>query len=161
MDPVSEQRLSLVCPTVAAKVRQMAAILLSDHQLEVRVVQGLRTVEEQDALFAQGRTAPGHIVTNAPGGHSWHNFGLAVDLAPDDLSKPGFQIDWNASHPQWALMEDVGRSVGFTAGADFKRLVDAPHFQLQGRFPLGAPDDKVRALYASGGLQAVWDEAQK
>ena len=46
------------------------------------VQQGIRTVAQQNALYAQGRTAPGAIVTDAPGGSSAHNFGLAVDLYP-------------------------------------------------------------------------------
>jgi len=46
----------------------------------LKLISGLRTYEEQDALYAQGRTAPGPKVTNAPGGHSNHNFGLAFDM---------------------------------------------------------------------------------
>lgn len=41
---------------------------------------GLRTYEEQNALYAQGRTAPGNKVTNAKGGFSNHNFGIAFDI---------------------------------------------------------------------------------
>ena len=40
----------------------------------------LRTFAEQDALYAQGRTKPGKIVTNAKGSQSYHCYGLAVDI---------------------------------------------------------------------------------
>ncbi len=64
MDPHSETRLQAVHPVLADKVRQMAATLLQEG-IEIRVVQGLRTHDEQAALYAQGRTAPGSIVTDA------------------------------------------------------------------------------------------------
>jgi hypothetical protein len=44
-------------------------------------VQGVRTFAEQDALYAQGRTRKGLRVTNAKGGQSYHNYGLAADCA--------------------------------------------------------------------------------
>lgn len=157
MDANSEARLTLVCPKLADKIHTMASILQQEN-LEIRVIQGFRSWAEQDALYAQGRTAPGSKVTNAPGGSSWHNFGLAVDCAPDDPTKAGYQIDWNADHPQWKRMEEVGRSLGLYAGADFKRLVDAPHFQMTGRFPV-SPDDEVRQLFKDGGSLGLWGEA--
>ena len=62
-------------------------------QFDFEVTQGLRTYAEQDALYAQGRTVPGEIVTNAAAGYSWHNFGNAVDLVPEDITIG--QPDWN------------------------------------------------------------------
>src|ERR1019366_5531638 len=81
MDNASEERLQLVCPQLADKVRQMAENL-ANQNIDIRVTQGLRTYAEQDALYAQGRTTPGRIVTNAKGGYSYHCFGLAIDCAP-------------------------------------------------------------------------------
>jgi peptidoglycan LD-endopeptidase CwlK len=152
MNDTSEARLDQVYPVLADKVRKMAQ-LLSDEGITIVVVQGLRTVEQQDHLYAQGRTMPGKIVTNARGGHSWHNFGLAVDCAPEN---PDSTIDWNASHPAWKTMEATGVGLGLTSGANWIRLADAPHFQLTGQWPVGAPSDEVRTLYAGGGLEAVW-----
>jgi hypothetical protein len=40
----------------------------------------MRSFAEQDALYAQGRTKPGKIVTKARGGFSNHNFGVAFDI---------------------------------------------------------------------------------
>lgn len=163
MDTTSEARLQLINPVLADKIRALA-VNLSAAGLEIRVVQGLRSWATQDALFAQGRDANGNVidkskvVTNARGGYSWHNFGLAVDCAPDNPNIPGFQIDWNAGHPQWKQMEAAGVALGLTSGANWLRLVDAPHFQLTGRFPV-TPDDEVRQLFKDGGMEAVWNEA--
>lgn len=153
MNPHSEALLDKVNPFLAAKVRAMADNLATQG-ITIIVVQGLRTIEEQDALYAQGRTTPGKIVTNAKGGQSWHNFGCAVDCAP---LNPDGSIDWNANHPQWKAMEAAGTAMGLVSGANWVRFVDAPHFQLTGKFPEGAPDTEARELFKTGGLRAVWD----
>ena len=160
MDSISEARLQLIYPALAAKIAQLSTMLEADGVM-IRVVQGLRSWQEQDNLYAQGRTAPGHIVTNCPGGHSYHNFGLAVDCVPDDPSQPGYQPDWNSSHPTWKDMETKGQSLGLDSGATWRSFPDAPHFQLTGRFPEGAPDDEVRQLFKDGGMQAVWSEIDR
>jgi peptidoglycan L-alanyl-D-glutamate endopeptidase CwlK len=154
MDTISEQRLAQVFPGLASKIQQLAA-QLEDEGILIRVVQGLRTVEEQDALYAQGRTAPGKIVTNCRGGNSYHNFGLAVDCVP---SVPGdtYIPDWNAQHPTWKRMEELAAALGLQVGAQWRSFPDAPHFQINGRFPVGAPDDELRQIFQGGGLSAVW-----
>ena len=45
--------------------------------LSIKIGETFRTVAEQDALYAQGRTEPGNIVTNAPGSNysSYHQWG--------------------------------------------------------------------------------------
>lgn len=149
MDIISENRLSLVCPSLAEKIRQMATMLADEFQM--RVTQGLRSWSEQEALYAQGRTAPGKIVTNARPGHSYHNFGLAVDLVPMTELGP----DWNVNHPQWNRMVSVGTSLGLAAGALWRTFPDQPHFQLTGSLPV-SPDDSVRQAFLDGGMTAVW-----
>lgn len=60
-----------------------------------KVYSGLRTFEEQNELYAKGRTKPGNIVTKARGGQSMHNYGIAVDLAPKNLMTPEeWDIHW-------------------------------------------------------------------
>jgi peptidoglycan LD-endopeptidase CwlK len=166
MDTHSEARLQLLYPPFADTVRQMHSTLLSEG-IHIIAAQGLRTVAEQQAIWQQGRRPDGSyvdpihhkgVVTNAQGGHSWHNFGLAVDC--DVLNKDG-SVDWNAQHPSWKRMEAVGVSLGLVSGANWVRIVDAPHFQVQGRFPVGAPTDEVRNIFANGGLEAVWAEVAK
>lgn len=158
MDAISEERLNQVHPTLALKVRALADALAKQN-IEIRVVQGLRSWAEQAALYAKGRTAPGAIVTKCVPGNSWHNFGLAVDVAPS-LNAPGapYVPDWNAGHPTWKAMEAAARMLGFVCGADFRTFPDNPHLQITGRFPVN-PDDEVRQLFKDGGMLAVWQEA--
>lgn len=153
MDPVSESRLQAVNPQLAAKVRQMADTLASEG-FNIRVTQGLRSWDEQATLYAQGRTAPGKVVTNAAPGHSYHNFGLAVDVVP--LTELG--PDWNTNHPVWQRIVEVGVSLGLTAGAMWRTFPDEPHFQLTGSLPV-SPDDEVRQTFKDGGMAALWQEA--
>ncbi len=153
LDSISEERLALVHPLLARKIQQMADILAVDRPPVVfRVTQGLRTWNEQALLYAEGRTGPGAIVTNAPPGHSYHNFGLAVDLVP--LTQ-GLTLDWNVTHPVWKRLVQVGTSLGLTAGAQFRSFPDYPHFQLTGSLP-ASPDDNVRKVFQSDGIVGVW-----
>ena len=83
-----------------------------------------RSKEEQDALYAQGRTAPGRKVTNARGGYSYHNYGLAFDCVP--------MIDGRARWDRVDLfnkMGQIGTSLGLIWGGNFKSFKDRPHFQ--------------------------------
>jgi peptidoglycan L-alanyl-D-glutamate endopeptidase CwlK len=167
MDVVSENRLKEIFPLLAEKIQKMASAL-EVGGIVIRVVQSLRTCAEQDALFSRGRDVHGQIanraavVTNCPGGKSYHNFGLAVDCVPSihdiDLS---FAPDWNSSHEVWKKMISVGIGIGLDSGAVWRTFHDFPHFQLTGRFPEGEPPQEVRELYQRGGLQAVWDEVRK
>ena len=66
----------------------MAERLLADAAaagIPLTVTFTLRSMATQAALYAQGRTRPGPVVTNARAGHSFHNFGLALDVVPTEL----------------------------------------------------------------------------
>jgi D-alanyl-D-alanine dipeptidase len=159
LDANSEARLAEVHPKVAELVRSMAD-RLAVESITVRVTQGLRSWAQQQTIWLEGRDEAGNIVdpskvvTNAPPGHSWHSFGLAVDLAPFEGNIP----DWNVTHPAWKRIVEIGESLGLTAGAEWHHPVDEPHFQLTGRFGV-SPDDEVRELFQSGGISAVWAAA--
>jgi peptidoglycan L-alanyl-D-glutamate endopeptidase CwlK len=152
MDSVSEGRLAEVCPALSSKIHLLADILTSAGTA-LRITQGLRTWAEQDALYQQGRTMPGAIVTNAPPGYSWHQFGLAADVVPMDPLP-----DWNVTHPVWAKIISSGEAVGLYSGDEFHTFKDEPHFQLTGVFP-ASPNDEVRQILLNDGLEAVWEQA--
>lgn len=157
MDTASEIRLAEVWPVLAERVRKMAATL-AILNIDIRVVQGLRTVAEQNALYAQGRTSPGKIVTNCRGGQSYHNFGMAVDCVPSThVPDAPYDPDWNPAHPDWKQMTGVGLDLGLDSGADWRTFKDYPHFQLTGQYPEGEPTPEMATLLANGGLQSVWD----
>ena len=152
MDNLSEARLQLVCPALAAKIRALAIAVTTEP---IRVTQGLRSWADQQKLYDQGRTTPGEIVTQAAPGHSWHEFGLAVDVAPFDAAG---QPDWNLQHPIWRTIIRVGESLGLYSGDEFCRLKDDPHFQLTGTWPV-SPNDEVRQMFLEQGMEAVWQQA--
>lgn len=152
LEEISEMRLSSVHSELAAKIRQMQETV----DFPFRVTQGLRTWREQELLYAEGRTIPGLIVTNAAPGHSYHNFGLAVDLVP--IIQLNYSPDWNLEHPQWKRLVEVGESLGLKAGAKFRTFKDWPHFQNTGKLP-DSPDDNVREIFKRGGTLAVWKAA--
>ncbi len=154
MDTISESRLAQVNPLLDAKIHAVAEAM--EHEGYVlRVTQGMRTWLEQDGLYAQGRTLPGQIVTNAKGGESWHNFGCAVDLVPMEKNLP----DWNVMHPVWQRMVAIGKLVGLYSGSDFVCIKDWPHFQLTGRFGV-SPDNEARQIYLEQGAAAFWGTIQ-
>lgn len=92
-----------------------------------------RSPEEQARLYAQGRTAPGKIVTNAKPGQSMHNVtlagrpaSLAVDIVPLRSGKPV----WDARDPLWAQVGSIGELVaGLEWAGRWKRFREFPHFQ--------------------------------
>lgn len=124
----SNARLGEIHPELARRIRQLDEMVPS---LSIQVVQGLRTWAQQEALYAQGRTTAGpgaaqvpgegslgKIVSNAPAGWSWHNFGLAVDVVPEDIL-PG-QPDWDLNHPAWRKLVAAGESLGLVAAPSGK-----------------------------------------
>lgn len=60
--------------------------------ITIRIVQGLRTWAQQTAIYNQGRTTPGNVVTKAKAGQSYHNYGLAADVVP--FKADGVTLDW-------------------------------------------------------------------
>lgn len=99
----------------------------------------LRTVEEQDALYAKGRTAPGKIVTKARGGSSMHNFGIAIDICQlvdtdgngtnEKLSyetKIDFDGDGKAD---WMEIVAIFEKYQWQWGGRWSKFTDLPHFQ--------------------------------
>ncbi|MEK4452797.1 M15 family metallopeptidase [Paenibacillus sp. FSL L8-0506] len=116
----------------------------------ILITQGLRTIAEQNGLFAQGRTqaelnAAGLSsvkaqpdkpkVTNAKGGTSYHNFGLAIDFAL--LLPDGKQVSWDLKRDgdgdkvaDWTEVVQEAKALGFEWGGDFVSIKDAPHFQI-------------------------------
>lgn len=99
---------------------------------KVRFTHTLRTKQEQNELYALGRTKKGDIVTNAKGGDSFHNYGLAIDicLILDDKEaswddKTDFDKDGIAD---WSEVVAVFKQYGWEWGGDW-HFKDKPHFQ--------------------------------
>jgi len=116
--------LALLKPKVRALAKELIS-LCQQFGCPILIIQTFRTIAEQDALYAKGRTAPGKIVTRAKGGSSLHNYGVAFDFAPLVDDRPNWK--------QLDLFDKVGvmgEGLGLEWGGRWKKFNDLPHFQL-------------------------------
>jgi peptidoglycan LD-endopeptidase CwlK len=120
-----------------------AATLGCDYVL----IGGNRTWAEQDALYAQGRTLPGARVTNARGGYSNHNFGIAGDcgvfmgMAYLDESNPRL-----AARVHKACSSHAARC-GLEWGGGWNSIKDLPHYEVAKPLDMA----QRRRIYAAKG----------
>ena len=96
--------------------------------VDVLITNTLRTMAEQQALYDQGRSKPGKIVTWAKPGSSAHNYGLAFDFVPLRMGKPVWGTK-GADLDLWMRMGHLGETLGLEWGGRWKK-VDMPHFQI-------------------------------
>lgn len=137
-------------------VRKVLAVVsdLADHGYTALVTDGYRTKEQQAALFRQGRSTPGPIVTSLRIG--MHCSGLAADLA---FVLPSGRISWSpptiGGKPAYALYGHLARVHGLVWGGDWKgRNLDEPHVQLCSV----ADQGRVLALLGAGvPLPSLWE----
>jgi peptidoglycan L-alanyl-D-glutamate endopeptidase CwlK len=140
MDKVTIERIKLMHPCVRDEMQQMYEEMceaLSGRAI-VRFAYTLRTIAEQNELYAQGRTKAGKIVTNAKGGQSYHNYGLAFDivlLVDKDKNGSFESASWETNvdfdgdgKADWQEVVQIAKSYGWTWGGDWK-FTDKPHFE--------------------------------
>lgn len=126
------ERVSALHPFLAERIEKVIEAM-SVVGFPMTVVQGLRTTEDQAALYAKGRTTPGPIVTNADGivHKSKHQSGRAVDCA---FVRDG-TVSWSEALP-WQMYGEMGKALGLLWGGDWKSsLVDRPHLELPPEIP--------------------------
>lgn len=123
---LNSRDIDLLRKDVAANCRTFLRRCAAEG-LPVTVTQTVRDDEYQAALYAQGRTKPGRIVTNArtPSFHS-AAAGLAFDICKgvrgQEYSDAAFFDRCGA----------IGRAMGFSWGGDWNGFPDRPHFQWDG-----------------------------
>jgi peptidoglycan L-alanyl-D-glutamate endopeptidase CwlK len=102
--------------------------------IDILITQAYRSKEEQDALYAQGRTKPGKIVTYAKGGDSYHNYGLAIDFCLlVDGKKASWDMNADLNHDKisdWMEVVAEAKKLGFAWGGDWKTFKDYSHFEM-------------------------------
>jgi peptidoglycan L-alanyl-D-glutamate endopeptidase CwlK len=124
LDQRSETNIATLKSWVQPVARQFIEALRS-RGIDARVISGTRSHDEQNALHAQGRTGPGRIVTNARGGYSNHNFGIAFDIGVFKKNK------YLNQSPLYAQAGPIGKSFGLSWGGDWKSFRDEPHYELR------------------------------
>lgn len=127
---------------VHPKLIQVIAEAIKTSPLDFTVTEGLRTLQRQQELYAQGRTKPGPKVTNADGIRNKSNhqakadsYGYAVDLYPF------FNGSVQVHHPQTIdKLKQIANHIKVTAkklnislvwGGDWRNPYDPPHFELK------------------------------
>jgi len=95
---------------------------LAAEGLTFKVTSGNRTQAEQNALYAQGRTKPGKVVTWTR--KSRHIGGKAIDITLFSGKNPV----WDSKHYDRAGV--IGEQLGLVWGGRWKRTPDRPHFEL-------------------------------
>lgn len=124
-DSRSEANIALLIPQAQRMARRLLSAAIA-HGHTAKVISGMRTYAEQAELYAQGRSKPGNIVTNARPGQSYHNFGMAVDLG---LFNGTTYIKSDA--PYVALGPVLLAAVpGVEWGGNWRKKKDNPHYQL-------------------------------
>ncbi len=150
-DKITLDRIQLLHPAVRNEVAAMYDQIcnaLTGFAI-CRFAYTLRTYKEQDDLFALGRTKAnpngktarrplGSVVTNARGGQSYHNFGLAFDivLLKDEKGNGKFnKASWETNvdfdgdgRADWLEVVTIAKQFGWEWGGDW-RFTDMPHFQ--------------------------------
>ena len=99
----------------------------ADAGLPIQIGETFRSAAEQDALYAQGRTKPGSIVTNAKGSSysSQHQWGIAADFYRADGKGA-----YNESGDYFKRVGEIAKQLGLAWGGDWKSIVDKPHVYL-------------------------------
>jgi len=115
-----------------AKQRAEAFIAAAKAKgIDLLVTSTYRDSESQDALYAQGRSTPGNIVTRAKAGESWHNHCCALDVVPLVNGK----AIWD-DQAMWKQVGEIGKSCGLEWAGDWKTFKEYPHFQYTGGMTL-------------------------
>ena len=108
---------------------QRSDAIAKEFNITIEILSGYRSSAQQAALYAQGRTKPGKIVTKAKSGTSFHNYGIAVDLG---LFCDGKYLDKtnpvraDRIYKQLAI---IAESLGIEWAGNWKTFSETPHFQ--------------------------------
>ena len=182
VDSVSQQRLKEVHPVLASR----ATYLIDDCAslgIYLRITMGLRSQNEQHALYLQGRqpldvvnearlavgwapitdAANESPVTDADYLLSMHCYGLALDADPsEDSPMAPFNPDWKVfdspgvMDPKWAKVLEIAKTHQLAEGAQWTtKKRDYPHFFPEELAP--SPTPEMQQALKDAGVEGVWN----
>lgn len=140
-DKVTLERIQLLHPKVRNEAQEIYKEICNrlTRKSHCRFSSTLRTFKEQQAIYDQGRTKPGKIVSNARPGTSFHNYGLAIDIVLlIDKDDDGYYetASWDTAgdydkdgKADWLEVVQVFKEFGWVWGGDFRSFRDFPHFE--------------------------------
>jgi len=126
METTSIERIKLLHPKIVDEALKAytEAVNATPVNIHPFITEGLRSFKESDALYQQGRTKPGQIVTDAPGGTSFHNYGLAIDFVIQENGHSRWDVNKN-----WMTVVNIFKNYGWEWGGDWVHIIDRPHLQ--------------------------------
>lgn len=127
---INSRDLNELNPKVKVKVEAFIASC-KKAGIDVLITSTYRDGESQNALYAQGRTKAGKIVTNAKAGDSWHNWRCAVDFVPIVNGKAA----WNDT-ALFTKCGEIAESCGLEWAGRWKRFKELAHLQYTGGLSL-------------------------
>lgn len=157
--PITTPKVAALHPKLTDAITKVIAEAKA-RGFSVGVYSGIRTPEEQDQLYALGRTVKnpdgydavkrpmGRIVTRARAWQSWHFYGLAVDVV---FKTPDW--DWEVKEELWDELGAIGKMFGLTWGGDQTAFPDSPHFQITGKI---ANVREAKRILFDEGLDKLW-----
>lgn len=160
-----DQTLTNLYPPFA---EQITPFLEQAKSINAFLFEGFRSFDTQLEYYKKGRTYDSKkkawvvidkktVITNGQPGYSFHQYGIAIDLAFDDnLQKQGIQWSWNSKLP-WIQLGDIGKKYGLIWGGRWLNFPDLPHFESS----YGLSIQQCYNLFINGGLKAVWKEFDK
>lgn len=138
VDERSEKNIATLLP----EVRPLAFALIEKaaiHDIVIEIISGTRSYTEQDELYAIGRTKELHRkpVTNAKGGKSNHNFGIAFDI--------GIFVGehYLGESPLYKTLGVLGEELGLFWGGRWKGFYDGAHYQLRPKWALDMTESEM------------------
>lgn len=144
--------ISMLHPKLKSLIQELK-VECEKQGLKIGISECLRTKEEQDRLYAKGRTLSGNIVTNAKGStySSMHQWGVAFDFYRND-GKGAYEN----GDGFFEKAGKIGKSLGLEWGGDFKSIKDLPHFQLP---YWGSTTAKLKSMYKTPeNFFKTWEE---
>ena len=128
---INSRSLDDLIPPAKERVERFLS-LCKDQNIDLLVTSTYRDNESQQALYEQGRTTAGKVVTNAKAGDSWHNWRCAVDVVPMVNGKP----NWDGLHPVWDQIGKLGEQAGLEWAGRWRTFKELAHFQYTGGLTL-------------------------
>ncbi len=142
-DAASESNVITLLPQAQIEARKFLKIAKDNNQ-DIRILSGTRTYDEQDSLYHHGRngdTRP--IITNARGGQSNHNFGIAWDIG---VFAKGNYVGNDVPYKSFAeIVLPLMNTIEW--GGNWISFKDYPHYQLK---PVSESESVIRGLFEEG-----------
>jgi peptidoglycan L-alanyl-D-glutamate endopeptidase CwlK len=146
-DPRSEGNIRTLLPDTQRAAREFLSRAKAGFaNYSVRIISGTRTYAEQDQIYKKGRFGnPGKPVTNAKGGQSNHNFGIAWDVGIFNGGK--YLTGDSASEAK--IYKQLAAEVltpGLAWGGNWAKFKDLPHYERKLNLTL----EQIRARFEAG-----------